>query len=155
MVRRGPDGGTVDVTPAPFNAWTRVHEHGGGSVVINGGAVWFSNFDDQRLYRQDLREGRPAPHPLSPTTELRYTDGIYDYIRDAIICVREDHTQGEDRVANTITAPVRVVRQKSATNDTADHSMNGSNQDFSALFGCRRNRGRTTESLAGSPRLGP
>jgi hypothetical protein len=67
LVRRGADGGTLDATAAPFNARTRVHEYGGGSVVINGGTVWFSNFNDQRLYRQDLREGRQAPHPYLPS----------------------------------------------------------------------------------------
>jgi dipeptidyl aminopeptidase/acylaminoacyl peptidase len=104
LVRRGADGGTLDVTPEPFNVRTRVHEYGGGSVVINGGTVWFSNFNDQRLYRQDLREGGRTLHPISPAAELRYADGIYDPIRDTIICVREDHTRGEGRVVNTIVA---------------------------------------------------
>lgn len=56
LVRRGVDGNALDVTPAPFNARTRVHEYGGGAVIIDGGTVWFSNFSDQRLYRQDLHE---------------------------------------------------------------------------------------------------
>jgi dipeptidyl aminopeptidase/acylaminoacyl peptidase len=104
LVRRGADGNALDVTPAPFNARTRVHEYGGGSVIIDRGTIWFSNFSDQRLYRQDLRQGRQTPHPLSPVAELRYADGVYDSIRDAIICVREDHTRGEGSVINTIVA---------------------------------------------------
>src|SRR5689334_21952825 len=71
LVRRGADGGTLDVTPAPFNVRTRVHEYGGGSVVINGGIIWFSNFNDQRLYRQDSREVRETPQPITPAAELR------------------------------------------------------------------------------------
>jgi dipeptidyl aminopeptidase/acylaminoacyl peptidase len=104
LVRRGADGNVLDVTPAPFNARTRVHEYGGGSVILDGGTVWFSNFSDQRLYRQDLRQSRQTPHPLSPVAELRYADGVYDSIRETIVCVREDHTRGEDCVINTIVA---------------------------------------------------
>ena len=52
LVRRRPDGKTEDVTPRPFNARTRVHEYGGGDYIVSDGTVYFSNFDDQRLYRQ-------------------------------------------------------------------------------------------------------
>src|SRR5205823_80316 len=53
VVHRSADGRIVDVTPAPFNARTRVHEYGGGSFVVAAGTVYFANFADQRLYRQD------------------------------------------------------------------------------------------------------
>src|SRR5260370_32863693 len=52
-----------DVTPAPFSARTRVHEYGGGAACIDRGAVYFSNFADQRLYRQAAGQ---APAPLTP-----------------------------------------------------------------------------------------
>ena len=39
LVRRTEAGGREDVTPAPFNVRTRVHEYGGGAVLkINGRA---------------------------------------------------------------------------------------------------------------------
>jgi hypothetical protein len=41
----------VDINPVPFNARTRVHEYGGGDYVVHNGTVYFSNFQDQRLYR--------------------------------------------------------------------------------------------------------
>ena len=53
VVRRSPDGRTADITPASFNARTRVHEYGGGAFAVADGTVYFSNFADQRLYRQD------------------------------------------------------------------------------------------------------
>src|SRR6185437_2111236 len=53
IVRRTPDGVRTDVNPAPFNARTRVHEYGGGDYVVREGMIYFSNFSDQRLYRQD------------------------------------------------------------------------------------------------------
>ena len=50
--------------------------------------------------------------------------------------------------------PLAQTAEKSAKNDAVDHSMNDSNQEFSALFGCRRDRERTVELQARSPRLG-
>ena len=50
----------VDVTPPGFNVRTTVHEYGGGAYLIHDGAVFFSHFADQRLYRQELG-GEPMP----------------------------------------------------------------------------------------------
>src|SRR3977135_417480 len=57
IVRRLPGGSITDVTPPEYNARTRVHEYGGGAYLVREGTVWFTNFKDQRLYRQD--PGRP------------------------------------------------------------------------------------------------
>jgi len=89
VVRRTPDGRTTDVTPSPFNVRTRVHEYGGGSFAVTDGAVYFSNFADQRLYRQDPGA---EPRPVTPEAALRYADFVVDRQRGRIICVREDHT---------------------------------------------------------------
>src|SRR3990172_4081303 len=89
VVRRTPDGRAADVTPAPLNARTRVHEYGGGAFAVDSGTVFFSNFADQRLYRQD-QEGEPRP--ITPEAELRYADAVVDGRRGRMICVREDHT---------------------------------------------------------------
>ena len=63
LVRRAPDGELTDVTPAPFNVRTRVHEYGGGSYLVAGRRVWFSNFSDQRLYYHPLGRRAGAAHP--------------------------------------------------------------------------------------------
>src|SRR3990172_6920075 len=60
VVRRTPDGRTVDITPPGFNARTRAHEYGGGDFAVAGGVVYFANFADQRLYRQEA-QGEPRP----------------------------------------------------------------------------------------------
>src|SRR5438309_2186385 len=60
IVRRTADGRTGDITPAGFNARTRVHEYGGGAYSVSEGVVWFSNYADQRLYRQGARVGCPT-----------------------------------------------------------------------------------------------
>ncbi|MCI0336145.1 MAG: S9 family peptidase [Acidobacteria bacterium] len=89
IVKRTPDGKTTDITPMPFNARTRVHEYGGGSYAVINGTVYFSNFTDQRLYRQDADS---RPRAITPETDLRYADGVIDKVRNRMICIREDHT---------------------------------------------------------------
>jgi hypothetical protein len=89
IVRWSPDGEVVDVTPPPFNARTRVHEYGGGAFTVEDGTVCFSNFVDQRLYRQDPGG---MPQPITPEADLRYADGVIDQRWRRIICVCEDHT---------------------------------------------------------------
>ncbi|HXK33195.1 MAG TPA: prolyl oligopeptidase family serine peptidase, partial [Dehalococcoidia bacterium] len=96
IVRRTPDGTVHDVTPAPFNARTRVHEYGGGAYAVDAGTLFFSNFADQRLYRRE----RGEPRPLTPAAAYRYADYCIDRARSSVICVREDHTgEGEPRNA--------------------------------------------------------
>jgi len=93
IVRRRPDGTLMDVNPPPFNARTRVHEYGGGALLLHRDVAYFSNFADQRLYRQPIGGD---PQPLTPRDELRYADGIMDSGREAIFLVREDHRRGRE-----------------------------------------------------------
>jgi dipeptidyl aminopeptidase/acylaminoacyl peptidase len=106
IVRRTPEGECMDVTPPPFNARTRVHEYGGGAVIVDRATVFFANYDDQRLYRVVPGE---APKPLTEDAALRYADGVVDRTRARIICVREDHRPDTlqahgDEAVNTIAA---------------------------------------------------
>ncbi len=99
VVERGADGTNRVRTPEGFNVRTRVHEYGGRSYVRIGADLVFSNFADQRLYRQ---RGDGAPVALTPAG-YRWAD--CSAIRDgaALVCVREDHTEatvaanGEER----------------------------------------------------------
>ena len=84
---RVPDGIISDITPDPFSARTRVHEYGGGAFLVHQGVVFFSNYSDQRLYRQDPGEN---PQPMTSDAGLRYADGCFDVARNRIVCVRED-----------------------------------------------------------------
>ncbi len=99
LVRRTPDGRTGDVTPSPFNARTRVHEYGGGATVVADGTTYFSNWEDQRLYRQDPGG---QPRPITPEAALRYADPVVDRGRGRMVCVREDHTVAGREAVNAI-----------------------------------------------------
>src|SRR2546423_15266848 len=99
IVRRTPDGQVTDITPLPFNARTRVHEYGGGDYTVHDRVVYFSNFADQRLYRQ---AGGSAPQAITPAVEMRYADPVFDRQRQRLIAVREDHTRSGQEAVNTI-----------------------------------------------------
>lgn len=100
IVRRDREGSTVDVTAELYNVRTRVHEYGGGAFLVAGGVVFFSNFTDQRMYRQDPDV---EPRAITPEGAFRYADGVMDLQRGRIICVREDHT-GDGEPVNAIVA---------------------------------------------------
>jgi dipeptidyl aminopeptidase/acylaminoacyl peptidase len=104
LVRASADGSTADLTPPPFNVRDRVHEYGGGSYVVTGGTVVFSNFADGRLYRLD--PGADEAVPITPEGPWRYADLRADPARRRFYAVREDHSAGDDhdKVVNTIVA---------------------------------------------------
>src|SRR5579864_7625289 len=99
VVRRAASGGTSDVTPPPFNARSRVHEYGGGAYAVRGGVVFFSSFEDGRLYRCGAGE---SPSAITPAGDYRYADLVIDLRRDRLVCVREDHTASDREAVNTI-----------------------------------------------------
>jgi dipeptidyl aminopeptidase/acylaminoacyl peptidase len=112
--------------PPPFNARTRVHEYGGGAVIVHQGVVYFSNYRDQRIYRV----GAPgeAPQPLTPAMPLRYADGVIDEARRRIICVIEDHA--EDAMEANNGEPVNAIGAISLGHGAAQRLVSG--RDFYA-----------------------
>jgi dipeptidyl aminopeptidase/acylaminoacyl peptidase len=100
LVRQDPDGRVAEITPKEFNVRTTVHEYGGGDYLVHEGTVYFSNFKDQRLYRQVVGQ---QPEPITPgDVDLRYADGIVDAKRKRLIVVREDHTEKTAQAVNAI-----------------------------------------------------
>ena len=89
-----------DMVPQPFNARTRVHEYGGGAWVIAEGTLYFSNYEDQRIYRLDDVAAEPVP--ITPKGAQRYADGVIDCRRHSWIGVREDHTASGHEPTNAI-----------------------------------------------------
>jgi dipeptidyl aminopeptidase/acylaminoacyl peptidase len=97
----------VDVTPEGFNVRTAVHEYGGGAWWTHGSTVFFANWADQRLYRQDSTQGEPVaitPEPPIPRG-ARFADGIVTPDGKAIICVRETHVEGREAINDVVIFP--------------------------------------------------
>lgn len=98
-------GARVDeLTPAPFNVRTRVHEYGGGAYVVDGETVYFSNFSDNRLY-QLHSDGVAQAISTGVSSSTRHADFIVDKARARLITVREQHPQeGHAHPDNTLGA---------------------------------------------------
>ncbi len=103
IVRMNPDGSIVDITPPGVNARTRVHEYGGSAYAVHDGVVFFSNFRDGRLYRQD--RGR-EPRPITPEGQFRYADFEIDDARGRLIGVREDHSGPGEPENSLVSVPL-------------------------------------------------
>ena len=99
IVKCSSSNQVMDVTPKPFNARTRVHEYGGGAYTVAEGTIYFSNFDDQRLYRQQLDS---TPVPITPESKFRYADCVFDKRRGRLVGVREDHAKSDREAVASI-----------------------------------------------------
>jgi dipeptidyl aminopeptidase/acylaminoacyl peptidase len=116
VVREGED-----LLPAPLNARTKVHEYGGGSYLAADGAIYFSDFDDQRLHR--LTPGG-EPEPLTEPG-FRYADGALDAPKGRLYLVEEDHT-GSGEPVN------RIVRLDLRDDGQPERAVIAEGQDFYA-----------------------
>ena len=81
-----------EMTTAPFNIRTRVHEYGGGAFLAIAHQLYAVNYGDQRIYKITIDA---EPTAVTPEIAYRYADFILDAGRDRLISVREDHTNAE------------------------------------------------------------
>lgn len=84
---------TTTLTPSGFNVRSRANGYGGGAWLKRGDTIFFSNHDDQRLYRQELDGRQPRPVTAEPPQPAawRYADGRATPDGRWIVCVRETH----------------------------------------------------------------
>jgi dipeptidyl aminopeptidase/acylaminoacyl peptidase len=110
LVRHGQDGGAIEeLTPAPANVRTRVHEYGGGSYTVAGGTAVYSEFSDGRLYRIDPALGSPTA--ITPEGPFRYADLRVDRSRRRFLAIREDHTDPGDPRASIVAIAIDGDRE--------------------------------------------
>ena len=93
------DGRTQDLTPAPLNVRSRVHEYGGGAFTVGRRAGFFTNDADQQIWRIRADE---APQALTSEPGKRHADLAVDARHKRLICVREDHATGSAEALTTI-----------------------------------------------------
>ncbi len=100
LVRASTGAPPVDVSPRDFNIRSRVHEYGGAAYTVHQGAIYASNFADQKLYA--FAAGQ-APRALTPDGYF-YAQCRVDVARKRLVCVREDHTKGDAQPPASIVA---------------------------------------------------
>lgn len=99
IVSRRKDGTIFDVTPTGFNVRTLAHEYGGGAYTVCDDVVYFSNYEDQRIYRHKIGE---APTPLTAAAKVYFADFIVDSARQRLICVHEDHSDPKQEAISSL-----------------------------------------------------
>ena len=100
LVRQSAGSPPVEVSPPTFNVRSRVHEYGGAAYTVHQGAIYASNFADQVLY---AFTAGTAPTALTPPGYF-YAQCRVDSARQRLLCVREDHTFGDDQPPAAIVA---------------------------------------------------
>jgi dipeptidyl aminopeptidase/acylaminoacyl peptidase len=88
LCRRRADGEIEDLTPAPFNVGSRVHEYGGGAYAVAAGVVVFSERTNGSVWL--IEAGRP-PRRIETPDGCRYADFEFDPPRERVLAIREDH----------------------------------------------------------------
>ena len=108
LVRHGPDG-RAELTPAPFNVRSRVHEYGGGAYCVADRHVYFVNFADQNIYVAAIDPDQVAPAPVTRGDSAeRFADLVFvrgtDGARrgDHLLAVREIHGAGANEPQNDL-----------------------------------------------------
>ncbi|HLZ68012.1 MAG TPA: S9 family peptidase, partial [Aliidongia sp.] len=96
LVRRGPDGRIEDLTPAPLNVASRVHEYGGGAYHVANGRVVFSDKVTGAVW---LIDGDAPARQITAVEGCRYADFAFDPTRGRVLAVREDHRLQPGKVA--------------------------------------------------------
>lgn len=120
---------TEEITPEGIDVRTLVHEYGGGDFVVGEESIFYTQFADQRVYRQPYDDD-PAAITPEPETErgLRYAD--FDIAAESghLYCVRENHDAATgDGVDEPETTLVRLT-----TNGEEDPVVVASGHDFFA-----------------------
>lgn len=107
--------GLESLTPDGFSSRTLVHEYGGGAFFVHKYRIYFSNYDNQRMYCHKLKKHGTEPVPITPKhKDWRYADGSM-YKKHIIVCVREDHevlSQGAKEAQNTVIAINRKKKEQ-------------------------------------------
>jgi len=109
LIGYGNRGELKNFTPSPLSVRSKIHEYGGGAFVVEGNTIYFSNYQDGRIYQQIIGT---QPYPLTDKLERRYGDLVVDRHRNRLICVCEDHSLGGEAVNSIVTINLNTGRIK-------------------------------------------
>lgn len=81
LVQVGSDGQLRDITPQEFSVRSRIFEYGSTPYAVKGEYVYFSNFSDQRVYRQNING---VEKPVALTVAANADGGVGKYAEYAV-----------------------------------------------------------------------
>ena len=117
-----------ELTPAPFNVRSRVHEYGGGSWLPTARGVVFVNFSDQNLYRVSGDGAAPPEAITSGDASERFADFCASADGRWLYAVRERHAgEGIDGSEEPINDLVAID-----TDDGTVQPLHGGNDFYAA-----------------------
>jgi len=99
IMRYDSEGNYREMTPATLNVRSLVHEYGGGEYLVDDGRIYFSNFCDRCIYR---KVSGSSCKPLTTESAYRYADFVWNRLYGKLICVREDHSAGEEPINSLV-----------------------------------------------------
>ena len=99
IMRYDSEGNYREMTPANLNVRSLVHEYGGGEYLVDDGRIYFSNFSDRCIYR---KVGGSSCKLLTAESAYRYADFVWNRLYGKLICVREDHSVGEEPINSLV-----------------------------------------------------
>ncbi|MBK90339.1 MAG: peptidase [Chloroflexi bacterium] len=96
IVKQASDGKISDVIPKEFNSRNAVHEYGGGSYAVGQKNIYFTNWDDQRIYKVNGENVNPITKEPPFEKSIRYSDLTLSIDEEWLFCVRETHFEKEE-----------------------------------------------------------
>ena len=125
-----PDDIGIELTPAPLNVRSRVHEYGGGAFLATDSSVYFVNFSDQNIFVVDLEmvSGNVTPSPPRQLTQTdsnrRYADFALDAHNKQLVAVCEQHLTPGSEPKNSLVSI--------ALSDASEHELHATHDFYAA-----------------------
>jgi|TARA_B110000263_G_scaffold241110_1_gene245001 dipeptidyl aminopeptidase/acylaminoacyl peptidase len=96
IMKKTLDGKITDMIPKDYNSRNAVHEYGGGSYAVNNKIIYFTNWEDQRIYK--IKNNKITPITEIPIIEkgVRYADLTVSFDEKWLFCVRETHFENKE-----------------------------------------------------------
>ena len=96
IVKQSSDEKISDAIPKEFNSRNAVHEYGGGSYAVGQKNIYFTNWDDQRIYKVNGENVNPITKEPPFEKSIRYSDLTLSFDEEWLFCVRETHSEKEE-----------------------------------------------------------
>jgi dipeptidyl aminopeptidase/acylaminoacyl peptidase len=101
--------GIKELLPEKYSVKSKVHEYGGGSLLVTNNKIYFVNDNDQQIY---CREKNGSVKKITSIDNARFADGCYNNQDESLYYVMEDH------------------RAKKVINSIVKITLDGSVEDF-------------------------